>query len=72
MACSPSARSIRKIYQDGFGVARAWTFHEAADVSVFHPMERAKQNDVVWIGNWGDEERTQELMEFLVVPAPSS
>ncbi len=60
---------IRKIYLDGFGVARAWTFHEAADISVFHPMECAKQNDLVWIGNWGDEERTQELMEFLVAPA---
>ena len=29
----------------------------------------SKQNDLVWIGNWGDEERTQELMEFLVEPA---
>jgi len=59
---------IRKIYLDGFGVPRVWTFHEAADVSVFHPLARTKQNDVVWIGNWGDEERTQELMEFLVSP----
>jgi spore maturation protein CgeB len=58
--------AIRKIYKDGFGVAQVWTFHEAADVSVFQPLERPKQNDVVWIGNWGDEERTQELMEFLV------
>jgi spore maturation protein CgeB len=31
-------------------------------------MERPKRNDVVWIGNWGDEERTAELMEFLVAP----
>ena len=61
--------AIRRIYADGFGVARAWTFHEAADVSVFHPLERSKRNDVVWIGNWGDEERTEELMEFLVGPA---
>jgi spore maturation protein CgeB len=60
--------AIRKIYADGFGVARVWTFHEAADISVFHPIERSKENDVVWIGNWGDEERTQELMEFLVAP----
>jgi len=60
---------IRKIYSDGFGIARAWTFHEAADISVFHPADCPKQNDVVWIGNWGDEERTQELMEFLVAPA---
>ena len=57
--------AIRKIYSDGFGVAHVWTFHEAADISVFHPLERPKQNDVVWIGNWGDEERTQELTESL-------
>jgi spore maturation protein CgeB len=24
---------------------------------------------VVWIGNWGDEERTRELEEFLIAPA---
>jgi spore maturation protein CgeB len=60
--------AIRRIYLDGFGMAKAWTFHEAADVSVFRPIERVKRNDVVWIGNWGDDERTQELMEFLVVP----
>jgi spore maturation protein CgeB len=60
--------SIRRIYADGFGVGKVWTFHEAADISVFHPLDRPKQNDVVWIGNWGDEERTQELMEFLVAP----
>jgi spore maturation protein CgeB len=61
--------TIRKIYADGFGVQRVWTFHEAADVSVFHPLERTKLNDVVWIGNWGDEERSAELAEFLVAPA---
>ena len=60
--------SIRRIYAEGFGVPRVWTFHEAADVSVFHPLDRPKQNDVIWIGNWGDEERSQELMEFLVRP----
>jgi spore maturation protein CgeB len=61
--------AIRKIYADGFGIRRVWTFHEAADISVFHPIVCEKENDVVWIGNWGDEERTQELMEFLVTPA---
>jgi spore maturation protein CgeB len=60
--------AIRKIYADGFGVSRVWTFHEAADTSVFRPQAHSKENDVVWIGNWGDEERTAELMEFLVGP----
>jgi spore maturation protein CgeB len=51
---------------------RAWTFPEAADLSVFKPEESAKTTDVVWIGNWGDGERTEELMKFLVGPAGAS
>jgi spore maturation protein CgeB len=48
---------------------RAWTWHEAADVRVFHPLPQiARTLDVVWVGNWGDEERTAELQEFLIGP----
>lgn len=61
--------AIRKIYKDGFGMPHVWTFHEAADISVFHPLPMPKTTDVMWIGNWGDEERTRELMEFLLGPA---
>lgn len=61
--------AIRRIYSDGFGVPRAWTFHEAADVEQFKPLQRPREIDVVWIGNWGDEERTRELQEFLIAPA---
>ena len=61
--------AIRKIYTDGFGIAKAWTFHEAADVEKFHPYDLPKVIDIVWVGNWGDEERTKELAEFLVGPA---
>jgi spore maturation protein CgeB len=60
---------IRRIYADGFGVPRVWTFHEAADIDQFKPLRRKKEIDVVWIGNWGDEERTRELEEFLIGPA---
>ncbi|HUS20006.1 MAG TPA: glycosyltransferase [Terriglobales bacterium] len=60
---------IRKIYTDGFGVRRAWTFHEAADVDHFFPLNAHRKTDVVWIGNWGDESRTAEMEEFLVRPA---
>jgi len=63
--------TIRRIYLDGFGVKRAWPFHEAADTTHFFPVETAKDSDVVWIGNWGDEERTRELEEFLINPARS-
>jgi spore maturation protein CgeB len=61
--------AIRRIYADGFGVPRAWTFHEAADVEIFYPRVARREIDLVWIGNWGDEERTRELEEFLIQPA---
>ncbi len=61
--------AIRLIYTDGFGVPRAWTFHEAADTTIFKPAEAEKRTDVLWIGNWGDEERTRELEEYLICPA---
>src|SRR6266704_2030984 len=61
--------AIRRIYLDGFGVQRVWTFHEAADTAHFRPLPREKDTDVIWIGNWGDEERTRELEEFLITPA---
>ncbi|MGZ4821041.1 MAG: CgeB family protein [Terriglobales bacterium] len=61
--------AIRRIYVEGFGVSRGWTFHEAADVDTFKPLPLEKRDDLVWIGNWGDEERTRELQEFLVEPA---
>jgi spore maturation protein CgeB len=60
--------AIRRIYLDALGVQRAWVFHEAADTDHFYPVPAEKQNDVVWIGNWGDEERTRELEEFLLAP----
>jgi spore maturation protein CgeB len=59
---------IKRIYLDGFGVPRAWTFHEAADTSHFHPLDEERDSDLLWIGNWGDEERTRELVQYLISP----
>ncbi len=37
--------------------------------SIFFPQRRGpKEGDLVWIGNWGDDERTEELHEFLINP----
>jgi spore maturation protein CgeB len=64
--------SLRRLYRDRFGIPRVWTLHEAADTSVFGPIiSGAKENDIIWIGNWGDGERTRELCEFLLRPAAS-
>ena len=60
---------LRRIYRERFGMDRVWTLHEAADVRVFHPIGQEKMRDVVWIGNWGDEERSAEIREFCLRPA---
>jgi spore maturation protein CgeB len=62
---------IRRRYLDEGWAGRAWTWHEAADVRRFHPQSERAQGDLVWIGNWGDEERTAELEEFLIEPVES-
>ena len=60
---------IRDLYVARGWTRRAWTWHEAADVRVFRPQPSVEQDgDLVWIGNWGDEERTAELQEFLLEP----
>lgn len=61
--------SLRQIYRQQWGVEKIWTLHEAADVSIFRPLSMKKKTDVVWVGNWGDEERTKELREYLISPA---
>jgi spore maturation protein CgeB len=61
--------AIRDLYRQQGWCARAWTWHEAADHRVFKPIAGVpRDGDLVWIGNWGDEERTAELHEFLLEP----
>ena len=65
---------IRRLYLDRGWCERAWTWHEAADTRVFrppapNPLADGAARDIVWIGNWGDDERARELREFLLTPA---
>jgi spore maturation protein CgeB len=54
--------------RQGWGSA-VFTWHEGADLRVFRPApDRQLQRDLVWVGNWGDDERAAELREFLVEP----
>src|SRR4051794_7084168 len=63
-------RAIRDIYLERGWGDRAWTWHEAADVRVFHPvLARGRRGELAWIGNWGDGERSDELRQFLLGPA---
>src|SRR5690606_24354484 len=59
---------IRDIYLEHGWTQRAWTWHEAADSRVFRPLPAERAGDLVWIGNWGDDERSAELREFLIEP----
>lgn len=62
-------RVLAELYRERGWVRRAWVWHEAADTTVFKPLAgREREGDLVWIGNWGDEERTSELHEFLLEP----
>jgi spore maturation protein CgeB len=64
--------AIRDLYRARGWAERAWTWHEAADHRVFRPLPgEPREGDLVWIGNWGDEERTAELHEFLLEPVRS-
>jgi spore maturation protein CgeB len=60
---------LRELYHQRGWAWRAWTWHEAADTNVFRKLRNGHfDGDVVWIGNWGDDERAAELREFLVEP----
>ncbi len=62
-------RSLAQLYERHNLVRRTWVWHEAADTRVFYRRpDVAPAYDLVWIGNWGDEERSAELREFLVDP----
>ena len=62
--------ALRSIYRERFNIQSVWTLHEAADTTVFRPLPNPeKKRDVVWIGNWGDDERSMEICQFLLRPA---
>ena len=59
---------IKKIYEEERWAKNVWTWHEAADTRIFKPLPGYLKGDLVWIGNWGDNERTKELFEFIIDP----
>jgi spore maturation protein CgeB len=62
---------IRDLYLKNRWAKRAWTWHEAADIRTFYPRmvdPKRPHYDIVWIGNWGDDERSSEIREYLIEP----
>ncbi|MFA5515320.1 MAG: glycosyltransferase [Desulfuromonadales bacterium] len=61
---------LRDLYLQRNWAHKAWTWHEAADTELFRPLPlQPRRGDLVWVGNWGDDERKAELQEFLLDPA---
>jgi spore maturation protein CgeB len=61
--------AVRERYRDRGWHDHVFTWHEAADTRVFYPgTRRPSGQQLVWIGNWGDGERADELAEYLLKP----
>ena len=61
---------LQAIYERQGWARRVWTWHEAADTRLFYPRPpQTPDAECIWVGNWGDEERTAELETFLLGPA---
>jgi spore maturation protein CgeB len=64
--------ALRQAYSKLGWTANVHVWHEAADIRVFKALKAAtERGGLAWIGNWGDDERTQELDEFLMGPVAS-
>lgn len=62
--------TLSRVYEQWGWGDRVFTWHEAADVRRFHPpIEEVPREGLVWIGNWGDGERSEELRDYLLEPA---
>ncbi len=63
-------RVLEQIYRKRYNIQNVWTLHEAADATVFHPQVNVTHEpEVVWVGNWGEGERSEEISEYLLRPA---
>jgi spore maturation protein CgeB len=65
--------TLAEVYRRWGWGNRVFVWHEAADTVLFHPpAEEQPREGLVWIGNWGDGERTAELESFLMAPAKAA
>ena len=61
--------ALSQVYRRWGWSRRVFTWHEAADVRLFRPPElEGAREGLVWVGNWGDDERSAELERYLFRP----
>lgn len=65
----------------GASLAEVWqrrglptlVWHEAADTRLFRPpADEGRRDGVVFVGNWGDDERSREIVDMLLAPAAAT
>jgi spore maturation protein CgeB len=62
--------ALAEVYRRWGWGERVFVWHEAADTRLFHPpLDEEPREGLVWIGNWGDGERSAELEEYLFRPS---
>jgi spore maturation protein CgeB len=62
--------ALAAVYQRWGWGDRVHVWHEAADTRRFRPPAGERDREgLVWIGNWGDGERSQEIVDYLLKPA---
>ncbi len=61
--------TIADIYRSRVRGPEVLVFHEGADTDLFRPLVRFKSCDVVFVGNWGDEDRNETTWRFLIEPS---
>ena len=65
--------ALSQVYRRWGWGSRVFTWHEAADTRLFQPpAAECPRAGAVWIGNWGDGERTDELESFLFAPTAAA
>ncbi len=65
--------ALAQVYRRWGWGDRVRTWHEAADTRLFRPPAVEQQRrGLVWIGNWGEGERTAEIEDYLLRPAAAA
>jgi spore maturation protein CgeB len=60
---------LSEVYRRRGWGRQVFTWHEAADTALFRPDPLTpKDTDLIWVGNWGDGERDEELRRMLLQP----
>ncbi len=61
--------TIADIYRSTVVGPEVLLFHEGADAELFRPLTRPKNSDVVFVGNWGDNDRDHTTWQYLIEPS---